>query len=353
MNKKILIIIIAILIIGLGVVWLVGDRLMSEEIVDYEKKEVLYDCEEGQLETAFYDGEEDSYVEIKLPEAQTITAHQVISASGAKYQTEDGVFVFSTKGEEAFLERDGEVIYNNCLAVDFDPFETVEEQNQEVETVYDYILKPKSPYSDLTEMFKEKREIDQQLIRVNTDTGEETVVVSSFLELPAFEEMTNMFMSLIGYSEDYNSVLLQALPYASANPYGIGDLYEFDEETQVLSELEVNQLSRVWSVVSPNNTKIATIVKGEGESNDIGLDQTMYLVNLFEDDKELIINLSGNETFNAGYPTMLAYHDLEWIDDDTLRYAVYDQSKKEINQSGSDPELRQSVFIEYREVNFE
>ncbi len=130
--KNIIIILGVVAIVG-GGVWFLLNRDVNEELtaeeaatgdeedVDYEKTEVLFECEEGQLAVDFYNSEEDYYAEIKLSNGQVINVHQAVSASGARYQSEDEVFNFHTKGEEAFLEENGETIYSNCINVDSDP----------------------------------------------------------------------------------------------------------------------------------------------------------------------------------------------------------------------------------------
>ena len=120
--KKVFFIIIGsflVIAISVGVVLLTRDESIIEKEINYEKTEVLYDCEEGQLEVVFYINEKDSYIEIKLSDNKIIIGYQDISESGIIYQSKNEVFTFSTKGENAFLEENEEIIYNNCTKVDF------------------------------------------------------------------------------------------------------------------------------------------------------------------------------------------------------------------------------------------
>lgn len=71
-------------------------------------------CPDGTEIDAVFDNAAGT-VTISLPD-DTLTLPQVESASGAKYS--DGTTVFWNKGDEAFVEVDGETIYDGCTTGD-------------------------------------------------------------------------------------------------------------------------------------------------------------------------------------------------------------------------------------------
>ncbi len=54
-------------------------------------------------------------VQLYLNDDRDFLLSQTISASGARYATEDESFVFWNKGNTAFIEEDGLITYENCI----------------------------------------------------------------------------------------------------------------------------------------------------------------------------------------------------------------------------------------------
>ncbi|MEA9391116.1 MliC family protein [Acerihabitans sp. TG2] len=46
-------------------------------------------------------------------DGQQLTLHQQVSASGVRYS--DGHYTFWSKGNNAFIEREGKIIINDCI----------------------------------------------------------------------------------------------------------------------------------------------------------------------------------------------------------------------------------------------
>lgn len=71
-----------------------------------------FQCDGGKRFQAEFSQES---AQLTLPsQDDTITLPQVVSASGVSYS--DGRTMLFTKGEEAFIEVDGETAYQNCMA---------------------------------------------------------------------------------------------------------------------------------------------------------------------------------------------------------------------------------------------
>lgn len=134
MKKSIIVLLIVIAIIFIGYLFINNEENPEveneENTSEYETVEASFNCEEGTIDAKFYNSEEDSYAELTLNNDREITADRVVSASGAKYENEE--VVFWNKGNEAFLEEDGETTFDNCTTEDFNNSQDDEEINEEL-----------------------------------------------------------------------------------------------------------------------------------------------------------------------------------------------------------------------------
>ena len=78
-----------------------------------QAKPVTYRCDEGKGFVVVFDSKGDFAV-LKMGEGE-VRLPSVPSASGAKYS--DGRTIFWGKGQEAFVEIDGRIVYRNCVTV--------------------------------------------------------------------------------------------------------------------------------------------------------------------------------------------------------------------------------------------
>ena len=80
---------------------------------------------EMHLPVRFYRGDQ-AFMEMNWPDGRQLRLRQTISASGARYANEDESFVFWNKGNSAFIEENGKVLYSNCFVGDQTGDETTE-----------------------------------------------------------------------------------------------------------------------------------------------------------------------------------------------------------------------------------
>ncbi|MGM0438918.1 MAG: META domain-containing protein [Patescibacteria group bacterium] len=165
MKKSIIVLLIVIAIVFTGYLFINNEEnqeVENEQNTDeYETVEASFDCEEGTIKAKFYNSEEDPYVELNLNDDREITADLVVSASGAKY--ESGEVVFWNKGNEAFLEEDGETTFDNCTTEDFNNSQNDEEINEELVGDWQWI---NTTYSDGEEVAPES---DEFILTINED----------------------------------------------------------------------------------------------------------------------------------------------------------------------------------------
>ena len=86
----------------------------ATEAANADIVEATFVCPDGTSIDAVFDNAEES-VTVTLPDG-TVALPQVPSGSGAKYS--DDTTTFWNKGDEAMVEVDDEIVYQNCVAQD-------------------------------------------------------------------------------------------------------------------------------------------------------------------------------------------------------------------------------------------
>lgn len=165
---------------------------------------------------------------------------------------------------------------------------------------------------------------DAQVIERRTD-GTASIVVKSVKEaIPALKEKDNLTLKVFAQSAD-GTVIFKSI-YMDTDDSS-GDLYAFDIVSHAFTRMKVNEIYDGFYggfALSADQTRFAWVPNKE-----MGGDtKTMYLIDLASDSYEAIVQLSGKETFNGGGFALSSSFNISWIDNETLRYSVYDQSKK-------------------------
>ena len=98
-----------------------------------------------------------------------------------------------------------------------------------------------------------------------------------------------------------------------------------------ISKYFIKSICSIETILSPDGRFIIVFSQDDGNKF-IGLSQTMNLLDLKDDIDRIIVKLSNNETFNAlyGYCDLFCNvplrHSVEWINNQKLKFGVYDQS---------------------------
>lgn len=89
-----------------------GTRFQTQKILGERVSQAKFVCPKGEsLSANFYD----RMVQLEF-EGQTMYLPQTISASGARYANKDESFIFWNKGNSAFIERNGKIVLEDCVA---------------------------------------------------------------------------------------------------------------------------------------------------------------------------------------------------------------------------------------------
>ena len=85
----------------------------------------LFTCGGGKTIQASFYNDSNSFVDLTLSDGRTMRVPQAISASGARYATENESFVFWNKGNTAFIEENGTTTFMDCLTDNSTPGFTI------------------------------------------------------------------------------------------------------------------------------------------------------------------------------------------------------------------------------------
>jgi membrane-bound inhibitor of C-type lysozyme len=96
-------------LIGLAMVGCTGNNESQAE-----GNLVTFSCPGGETIEAVFSGDSTGEVTVTLPDQEAMVLPQVEAASGAKYS--DGTTTFWSKGDEALVEVNGEMMLQNCTA---------------------------------------------------------------------------------------------------------------------------------------------------------------------------------------------------------------------------------------------
>ncbi|MFA5024492.1 MAG: DUF333 domain-containing protein [Patescibacteria group bacterium] len=72
-------------------------------------------CQDNKFINATFNNQGNGSVDLLLSDDRKITLPRAMSASGARYASNDEGFVFWNKGETAFIEENGQTTFNDCL----------------------------------------------------------------------------------------------------------------------------------------------------------------------------------------------------------------------------------------------
>ena len=233
--------------------------------------------------------------------------------------------------------------------------------------LFGYVWIKSKGKENLTESYKYKIETQwdenkgrfkQSLVKISNDLSKE-VIVNDLLEKlssPNLQEVNSKFLKLEVFAQPSitDQIFLGLFVEGTDDPFY--SLYAFNPENKSFKKMKINDLSKdEWKAggvfLSTDETKFIWIPNEFGTN---GKDQKMYLVNLIHDNYKLLLELSQNETFNGCGDFFHAYYDVKWINDQKIKFGVYDQSKKKLNDyykgiKNCDDIAKESL-IEYREI---
>lgn len=196
---------------------------------------------------------------------------------------------------------------------------------------------------------------DQSIVSRNANGDEEILIPSvrnSLPELPANAVLTNY-----ASPEETDTYIFKAVIDGTDNP--AGKLYLYNNLFNTIKPMKINEIYDGFFGIEKSSPNDHKLIWSPDEKND-GNYQTIYLIDLVNDTYAKILELNGNETFGSGGGAMSNKEDVQWLDNNSFKYAVYDKSKKtpeyllKINSIESGYEESKDtdeILIEYREFN--
>ena len=208
---------------------------------------------------------------------------------------------------------------------------------------------------------------DQRLVRYDPQTSDKEVVIDSvadtLAELSDFSQSeldTSLNLNKYVAPDGHNLIIFRSIvPGSDSPPKG---LYSFNIETKELKRMAVNRvfdrgLVDISELLSPEQDQLIWIKPGtvKTDNGDLieGMSQELYVIDLINDSYRRAVTLSGNYTFNSGlqFGEMLRvwHYDISWLDNNTIKYAVYDYTKRpeqQPQQVYDDQPATKSLFLE-------
>ncbi len=176
----------------------------------------------------------------------------------------------------------------------------------------------KSPAVKTDYELRKNPEGKQNLIRIH-EGGKEEVLAGG---------LSGELSILRGNTKDFNSVIL-----AKARENLPDWIYGFDLESKELKELYINLQSPHHYSISPNGEYLIQVDPSYQEGK-----RTIDILNLEKDNQLQAVILADDESLKAtDSKDQMDYH-MEWIDNDRIKYAVFDDSE----------DSAANRFIEYR-----
>ncbi len=192
---------------------------------------------------------------------------------------------------------------------------------------------------------------DQKIIKTSK-TGEKEILIPSIkTAIPELKERFNILLSKFAVPASSNDIFLKSSLKDTDNPGGI--VYSYNLITSEFKKLKINETYNGFFggfALSSDQSKFIWIP----QSSENGDDKEMFIVNLLTDEYKLLVKLKSNETFNGGRGAMSSNQFVEWINNNKIKYAVYDQSKK--SEKTYDPYNMKSIkkiLIGYKELTIE
>ena len=189
-----------------------------------------------------------------------------------------------------------------------------------------------------------EEQYDGPLIAHNIRTGVDTVLVPKVKDaLPALRETWNLtiapFLQPKGALPIFKTVLKET-------DNSGGKFYQFNPVTHAFTLMYLNSVYSGFydgTAVSQDQTHVVWVKDAMGANNEKA--QSLYVASFVDDSYDVLVQLSGNETFNGGpSDAMGVQFDIQWIDNSSVRFAVYDQAKKDAHLYDKD------ALIGYRTV---
>ena len=169
--------------------------------------------------------------------------------------------------------------------------------------------------------------LSQDLMRTSKETGETELYIS---ELNAQQGA----LTLVSHPDNSDELYFRGIiPDSDAS---MMEFYVLDITTQKVEEMAVNSLlaDTTWGYfeVSPNQKHFVWVPNIQDQDS-----TELYVGTFASDSYTLEVSLASGETFNEGSFALSQSFDIEFVDNDTIKYAVYNASSK--------------AFIEYRQVS--
>lgn len=167
---------------------------------------------------------------------------------------------------------------------------------------------------------------DSRIVRVEKTRGNREVLTESIDEISGFDKKAGTLWLYKAPNDSDFIFLRHVFPDTDRGYAGVWKFNLFTKEVSILNN--VSSVLAGWggTFSSPNNQRIVTVPDAEGE-NKWGVSSNIYLVELERDNITKLVSLSEGQTFNAGCGALSNHYEIYWLDNNTISYKVFEQTK--------------------------
>lgn len=169
---------------------------------------------------------------------------------------------------------------------------------------------------------------DQELVLVrgNGDNDTRTIIIPSVRKLFPKLKKYDLILQDFAAPNDSGDVFFRASH--NDDEYQPHErFYKFDIKTKQLKAMKINNFyipGKGPFALSPLEDRFYWIPVSKG-----GSARQLYVFDLIEDKRTLVVSLPAGQTFDTNNGEMLNYrNEVEWLDNNTLGYSIFSQSKK-------------------------
>mgnify|MGYP001575619647 CR=1 FL=1 len=198
--------------------------------------------------------------------------------------------------------------------------------------------------------FSPKGGWDGRIIQIGKNSGEKSILIESVRKTIEFDRWNEI---LIPFAFDSTKQILYLDKVLEATEGSRpSELWKYNLESKKFLPINFRFLGEAKNV---KQVSIFPLIINNGlrvirggflslEDNFSGAARYLLLYNLQNETVSVLVQLSANESLNAGYYALLENFDISLVDKDSIQYSVFDQSKAEPDKEIEKPILEKRII---------
>lgn len=167
----------------------------------------------------------------------------------------------------------------------------------------------------------------QQLLKYNFSTFKfEVIIADTYKKFPELKK-DGLSLSILAEPENGDFIVFRSIS-GDYEHQPHSKFYYFNKKTKKIKRMNINRLYTSAGgrlILSPDEKRALWIPVGKQ-----GSARTLYMFDFAKDTRKTLVKLPMHETFDLSDGELLNYnYRIEWLDDETIGYTVFNQVKKQ------------------------